>query len=83
MQNIVEFFERLGAKIGPAPLGLIVGSVGVITATYALMRIKGINGGPFDGIKIGAGCGFCRPFWLGVGLGIIGTIMITYTVIRK
>lgn len=84
MREIVEFFERmLGTqpKRNAALLGLGVGTTGVIAATYALMRIKGIQGGLFDGVKIGAGCPICRSFWTGVGLGVIGTIWATHVIL--
>lgn len=76
MKEIVEFFELGGQKIGPSILGLAVGSAFVIGATYALLKIKGMPGGLFDGVKVGANCGFCRPFWISFGAGIVGTILL-------
>ncbi|MEM2046121.1 MAG: hypothetical protein QXO20_08105 [Candidatus Bathyarchaeia archaeon] len=88
MKTIVEFFERLtqiggNPRRGAAILGLTLGAGGVIAATYALMRIKGVQGKVLDGIKIGAGCPICRSFWTGVGLGVIGIIWFTYLIERN
>lgn len=88
MKAIVDFFESL-VGIGGQPkrnaaiLGLAVGAAGVVGATYALMRIKGMSGKILDGVKIGAGCPICRSFWTGVGLGVIGIIWFTYLVERN
>jgi hypothetical protein len=83
MRGIVEFFENAF----PTPkvkfaLGLGVGALGVVGATYALMRLKGIPGKVLDGVQIGAACPHCRYFWTGVGLGVIGTIWATYAILK-
>jgi hypothetical protein len=46
------------------------------------MRLKGIPGGPLDGVKIGASCPYCRYFWTGVGLGVMATIWATYAILK-
>jgi hypothetical protein len=83
MRGIVEFFENAF----PTPkvkfwLGVGVGALGVVGATYVLMRLKGIPGKAIDGVKIGAACPHCRYFWTGVGLGGIATIWTTYAILR-
>lgn len=81
MKAIVEFFEQTFATPkAKLFLGMAVGTVGVIAATYALMKIKGIEGGALDGIKIGAGCPHCRMFWTGVGAGVIGIVWGIYLI---
>ncbi len=85
---MVEFVERTfvsgeNPKRNAAILGLFVGAGGVILATYGLLKIKGMSGGIFEGIKVGAGCPICRSFWTGVGTAIIWTVWLTYVLIRN
>lgn len=76
MRQVVEFLEQIGLKIGPTTLGLAAGALFVVGATYGLMKIKNMEGGILNGIKIGANCSFCRPFWMAFGVGIIGTVLV-------
>ncbi|MCL6572704.1 MAG: hypothetical protein K6T88_13640 [Bacillus sp. (in: Bacteria)] len=87
MRGLIEGIER-SFVAGTTPtrnaavLGLVVGTAGVVLATYGLLKGKGMPGGLLDGVKVGANCPVCRAFWTSVGIAIIGTIWTTYAMTR-